>query len=139
VVAAIQRFLPGTLPGTLHPPGFAPALVASAAGSVGEEILFRLFALSLLLRLLPRGRVGAGLAVGVSALLFAAAHAPALVFLFSGWQEVPVVSWVWLMTLNGLLGAAFGIVFLRWDVVCAILAHLGTDGVWHAASQLFRA
>src|SRR4051794_29852627 len=47
-VAAIERFLPGTLPGMLHPPGVSASLLASVAGSFGEEILFRLFALSLL-------------------------------------------------------------------------------------------
>jgi hypothetical protein len=138
-VAAIQRFLPETLPRTLHPPGLAAALLASTAGSLGEEILFRLFALSLLLRLLPEGRAGRALAIGVSALAFAVAHAPAMVFLFGGWQEVPPVSWVWLIALNGLLGATFGLVFLRAGVVCAVLTHLGTDMVWHVVSQLFRA
>jgi hypothetical protein len=138
-VAAIRRFLPGTLPGTLHPPGLAAALAGSTAGSLGEEILFRLFALSLLLRLLPPGRAGAGLAVGVSSLAFAAAHAPGFAFLFGGWQDVPPVSWVWLIALNGLLGVAFGAVFLRHGVVCAVLAHLGTDVVWHALSPLLLA
>ena len=107
VMAAIKRYLPGTLPGTLHPPGVAAALVASAGGSLGEEILFRLFALSLLLRLLPKGSVGTALAVGVSALAFGVAHAPACAFLFGGWHEVPLVSWAWLMALNGLLGVTF--------------------------------
>lgn len=138
-VAAIQRCLPGTLPGTLHPPGIAAALLASTAGSLGEEILFRLFALSLLLRLLPQGRAGTAMAIGASALAFGAAHAPAFVFLFGGWQEVPLASWVWLIALNGLPGVIFGVVFLRFGIVCAVLTHLGTDVVWHAASQLLRA
>jgi hypothetical protein len=123
----------------LHPPGIAAALLASATGSLGEEILFRLFALSCLLRLLPEGRAGTATAVGISALAFAAAHAPAMVFLFGGWQEVPLVSWAWLIALNGLLGAAFGVVFLRYGIICAVLAHFGTDVVWHVASQLFQA
>jgi membrane protease YdiL (CAAX protease family) len=113
--------------------------LASTAGSLGEEILFRLFALSLLLRLLPEGRAGRALAIGVSALAFAAAHAPAMVFLFGGWREVPLVSWVWLIAFNGLLGVTFGLVFLRSGVVCAVLAHLGTDVIWHVANQLLRA
>jgi hypothetical protein len=138
-VSAIQVFLPGTLPGTLHPPGIAAALLASTAGSLGEEILFRLFALSCLLHLLPEGRAGTAMAVGISALAFGAAHAPALVFLFGGWQEVPLLSWVWLMALNGLLGITFGVVFLRSGIVCAVLAHFGTDVVWHGASQLLHA
>jgi membrane protease YdiL (CAAX protease family) len=135
-VEAIQRFLPGTLPRTIHPPGIAAALLASTAGSLGEEILFRLFILSFLLRLLPEGRMGKSLAIGVSALAFAAAHAPAMIFLFGGWQEVPAVSWVWLIALNGLLGVSFGIVFLQQGVGCAILTHLGADVVWHVASPL---
>ena len=139
-VTAIQRLLPGTLPGMLHPPGVAASLLASMAGSFGEEILFRLFALSLLLRLLPKGRVGTRVAIGVGALAFAAAHAPALVFLFGfGWQEVPRMSWVWLIALNGMLGVVFGVVYLRHGIVCAVLAHFGTDVVWHTASQLLRA
>ena len=135
-VAAIRRLLPGTLPATVHPPGFSTAILASTAGSLGEEILFRLFALSCLLRLLPEGRAGTALAVGISALAFGAAHAPAMVFLFGGLSQVPTVSWVWLIALNGLLGVTFGAVFLRDGIVCAILAHFGTDLVWHAASQL---
>ncbi len=135
-VAAIQRVFPGTLPGTLHPPGIVTTLVASTAGSLGEEILFRLFALNLLLRFLPIGRAGTSVAVGACAIAFGAAHAPAFVFVFGGWQEVPVVSWIWLIALNGLLGVTYGVVFLRYGIVGAILAHLGTDVVWHAASQL---
>lgn len=94
VVAAIQYFLPGTLPATLHPPGIVAALVASTAGSLGEEILFRLFLLSLLLRYLPEGRAGTSIAVGLSALAFGAAHAPAFIFLFGGLQEFPPVAWI---------------------------------------------
>jgi hypothetical protein len=135
-VAAIQRLFPGTLPGTLHPPGIATALLASLSGSLGEEILFRLFALSCLLRILPKGRSGTALAVGISALAFGAAHAPALAYLFGGWREIPYASWVWLLALNSLLGITFGVVFLRHGIACAILAHFGTDVVWHAASQL---
>jgi membrane protease YdiL (CAAX protease family) len=129
----------GTLPDTLHPPGLAAALAASIAGSLGEEIVFRLFLLSLLLRLFPRGRAGTAMAVGLSALAFAAAHAPALVFLFGGWKEVPLASWVWLISLNAMLGAAFGVVFVHHGIVCAAATHFSTDFVWHAAGQLLRA
>jgi hypothetical protein len=113
--------------------------VASAAGSLGEEILFRLFLLSLLLRALPEGRAWAAVAVGASALAFGAAHAPALVFLFGGWREVPPASWVWLIALNGLCGVTFGVLFLRYGIVSAALAHFATDVVWHAAGQLLTA
>src|SRR5262249_58154962 len=79
-VAAIQRLLPGTLPGMLHPPGVAASLLASMAGSLGEEILFRLFALSLLLRLLPKGRVGLTFAIVSLPLPFPAAPPTSLLF-----------------------------------------------------------
>jgi hypothetical protein len=138
LVGAIQRVIPGTLPRTLHPTGFAAALVASLAGSLGEEILFRLFALSLLMRLLPAGRVGMSLSVVVSSLMFGAAHAPALVALFGGLGEVPLLAWAWLIALNGLCGVTFGAIYLRHGIYAAILAHFATDLLWHVASQLLR-
>jgi hypothetical protein len=79
------------------------------------------------------------LAVATSALAFGAAHAPGFVFLFGGWQHVPLVAWVWLVALNGLLGVAFGVVFLRSGIVCAVLAHFSTDVVWHVAAPLLHA
>jgi hypothetical protein len=106
------------------------------AGSLGEEILFPLFALSLLLRLLATGRVRTIVAIGVGALAFAAAHAPALVFLSNGWQKVARMSWVSLIATNGMLGIVFGVVYLRNGIVCAFLVRFGTDVVWHIASQL---
>jgi hypothetical protein len=136
-VAAIRQFFPGTLPDVLHPSGFAAAIVASMAGSLGEEILFRLFLLSLLLRAMPRGSIAAMIAVGVSSLAVGAAHAPAFLALFGGWRAVPLISWVCLAGLNGLCGVSFGIVFLRRGIEGAIVAHFITDAVWHVASPLF--
>jgi membrane protease YdiL (CAAX protease family) len=135
-VTTISHWLPGTLPRTLHPPGIGVATLASLAGSLGEEILFRLFLLSLLLRVLPVGRVGTSAAIAVSALAFGAAHAPAFALLFGGWREVPPVAWAWLIGLNGLCGTTYAAIFLRHGILGTVLAHLGTDLVWHAASQL---
>jgi membrane protease YdiL (CAAX protease family) len=112
------------------------ALAASTAASFGEEILFRLFLVSLLLNILPRKRVGTGIAIVASAILFGAAHAPALVYLFGGLDEVPPIAWAWLIGLNGVVGVLFGAMFVRYGIGCAILAHFGTDLVWHVASQL---
>jgi hypothetical protein len=41
--------------------------------------------------------------------------------------------------LNGMLGVVFGVVYLRHGIFCAVLAHFGTDVIWHTASQLLRA
>jgi hypothetical protein len=135
VIGVIKHLLPNTLPKTVHPPGIAAALAASSAGAIGEEILFRLFALSVLLRVIPSGKVGVSVAVAVSAAAYGIAHAPGFVFLFGGLNNVPFASWIWLMGLNGLCGVTFAIVYLRSGIECAILTHLATDVVWHAASQ----
>jgi membrane protease YdiL (CAAX protease family) len=135
-VAAIQRVFPGTLPEMLHPPTPLVAMLASIAGSFGEEILFRLFLLTLLLRVLPRIGLGTTTAIIVSALAFSATHAPAFVFLFHGFQNVPPLAWLWVIALNGLCGVAYGIAYTRWGILSAIAMHLGTDTIWHVASQL---
>ncbi len=135
-VAAIQRFAPGTLPAMLHPPSLTAALIASVAASFGEEILFRLFLLSLLLRVLPRTAWAVALAVALSSLAFSAAHSPGAVFLFGGLRSVPPLAWVWLAALNGLLGALFAFAYLRAGILAAVLAHFGTDLIWHVAAQL---
>jgi hypothetical protein len=135
LVAAIKQLFPSTLPTSLHPPGLAAALLASTAASFGEEILFRLLLVSLLLYTLPAGRWRTALAVGIAAIVFGAAHAPAFVFLFGGWHDVPPVAWIWLLALNGLCGATYGAIYVRRGIESAVLAHLATDVVWHVASQ----
>ena len=57
---------------------------------------------------------------------------------FSPLMDAAITRAIRLIVLNGLLGVVYGIVFLRYGVVCAVLAHLGTDLVWHSASQLLR-
>jgi hypothetical protein len=136
-VALIQRLAPGTLPQVLHPPSFGAALLAGAAASIGEEILCRLFLLSALLRILPASRVGMAAAIGVNALAFGALHAPAMVFLFGGLRGVPPTSWIWLIGLNGLVGTACALLYLRFGIGGAIAGHFGTDLVWHAMSRLW--
>jgi membrane protease YdiL (CAAX protease family) len=135
-VKGIQWFFPGTLPKTLHPPTAVASLLASVTASLGEEILFRLFALCLVYWLLRMMRFRAAIAIAVSSLAFGTAHAPAFVFLFGGFREVPALSWVWLIALNGVCGVAYGIIFLRGGVLCAMMAHFATDLVWHVASHV---
>jgi hypothetical protein len=71
-------------PGRLHPSSLWGALLASATASVSEEILCRLFLLSVLLRVLPMSEKSVVLAVVVSSLLFGALHVPAAAFIFGG-------------------------------------------------------
>ena len=89
------------------------AIVASIAAGIGEETLFRLFFISfwtwLVARLLLRGRWQTPVYWAVStmsALAFAMAHLPALMF-FHGWTEfsqIPSLLLVEIVLLNGLLG-----------------------------------
>lgn len=136
VVAAIQQGWPGTLPTMLHPPTAVAALTASVAAAIGEEILFRLFLVSILIWMLPQGRAGVVAAIILSSFLFGVAHSPAFVFLFGGIQSVPMLAWVWLISLNGLCGAVYAMAFLQSGVSGAILAHFATDVVWHVGTRL---
>ena len=135
-IALIKRALPQTLPDVLHPPSLWGALLASATASFGEEILCRLFLLSALLRTLPASSGGTVIAVAVSSLLFAAFHAPAAVFLFGGFDKVPPFTWIWMVSLNALVGIACAAWYLRIGIGGAILVHFAADLVWHVLPQL---
>src|SRR5215470_9793794 len=135
-IALIRRALPQTLPDVLHPPSLWAALLASATASFGEEILCRLFLLSALLRILPTSSSGTVIAVAVSSLLFAVLHVPAAVFLFGGFDNVPSLAWVWMVSLNVFVGIACATWYLRVGIGCAILVHFATDLVWHVLAQL---
>ena len=136
VMYAIRQILPETLPATLHPPSLLGALLASATASFGEEILFRLFLLSALLRVLPVSTQSTVLAIVISSLLFGVFHAPAAVALFGGLARVPLLFWVWMILLNAFVGTTCAVWFLRSGIGAAILVHAGTDLVWHVLSQL---
>jgi hypothetical protein len=135
-VALIRSALPQTLPLMLHPSSFAGALLASATASFGEEILFRLFLLSALLCILPTSRTYIVIAVAASSLLFGALHAPAAVVVFGGFDKVPSLFWVWMVSLNAFVGVACALWYLRIGIGGAILVHFGTDLVWHVLWQM---
>jgi hypothetical protein len=134
-VALIQRVMPQTLPDVMHPLSFWAALLASATASFGEEILWRLFLLSAVLRILPASPRNTVIAVAISALLFGALHAPAAVFIFGGLHNVPHLFWVWMVLLNALVGTACAVEYLRVGIGGAILVHFGADLVWHVVAR----
>ena len=76
-------------------------------------------------------------AIGLSALAFGALHAPGWVFLFGGLRSVPPASWICLIGLNGLVGTAFALLYLRFGIGGAVVGQFGTDLVWHALSRLW--
>lgn len=100
--------------------------------AVGEELVFRLLLLSvvvgLTMRLLwrtPRepGREVVWSAIGLSALGFAAVHLPA----WSGVAPWSLGLVLMVITLNSVGGLAFGYVFVTRGIVAAMWAHAGAD------------
>lgn len=135
-VALIKVLLPSTLPDVMHPSSLGGALLASATGSFGEEILCRLFLLSALLRILAPSTKNTIMAVLTSSLIFGALHAPAAIFLFGGLANVPILFWIWMISLNAFVGVFCAVWYLRIGIGGAILTHFGADLVWHVMSQL---
>lgn len=113
--------------------GAAPAwtgFLASFYGGITEEILTRLFLVSLgawaLSRLLKL-EVAIGIAILASALLFGLGHLPATA------QLVPLSPLVVTraIVLNGIPGVAFGWLYWRRGLEAAMLAHFTADLVLH--------
>lgn len=126
-----------------HPP-FSASLLASFTAGVGEEILFRLFVMSLwtvildwlFSRFAPEG--GAGLrarqvANVLAALAFAAAHlgTATVVADASTPLGLPAMMLGEIIVLNGFVGILAGASFARNGLVAAAGVHFWTDVVWH--------
>jgi hypothetical protein len=121
-------------------PGFPMSLIASASAGIGEEIIFRLFVLSLwafLLNLIVK-RWGATdialwIANGIAALAFAASHLPVAMMLLNMTSplDLPVVVLVELLVLNGLVALVAGERYMHDGLVAAAGVHFWTDIVWH--------
>lgn len=124
----------------VHPP-FPTAIVASLTAGIGEETMFRLFFISfwtwLVGHLLLRGRWQAPVYWVVSicsALAFAMAHLPALMFLY-GWttfNQIPAMLLLEIVLLNGLLSILGAWAFKKYGFLAPVGIHFWTDIVWHA-------
>jgi hypothetical protein len=108
-------------------------LLASFYGAVNEEILLRLFAVSLIAWLLKRfSKMSPSNCIVISiifcALLFGLGHLPMLYKMVdtpNSWDVVRV------MTLNGLAGVVFGILYWRYGLISSMLSHFTADLVTH--------
>lgn len=109
-------------------------------GGMAEEILLRLFFMSLLAFLIwklffrSRGReeIPAGVFAAaniISALAFAAGHIPATLSMFGGLEPLVVIR---CFVLNGGLGLVFGWLYRRYGIAYAMLGHAGA----HIVSKL---
>lgn len=124
----------GALP---HPP-FPTSLVASLSAGIGEEAIFRLFLIPLimwpLLKLTPLHPVVAfWLAASLAALLFGLGHLPSL-YAITGMTPDQLPN-LWLLAeillLNGVVGMAAAYAFLRSGYLAAVVLHFSLDVVWH--------
>jgi hypothetical protein len=122
-----------------HPP-FPTSLAASAVAGIGEEILFRLFFVSLwvwvvssiLLKGRWQNRVFWIVALA-SALVFSASHIPSVLFLY-GWSsvaEMPATLLVELLLLNGTLSLVAAHHLRAYGFLASVGVHFWTDVVWH--------
>ncbi|MGD2059222.1 MAG: CPBP family glutamic-type intramembrane protease, partial [Anaerolineales bacterium] len=131
--------------GAFAHPDFPASIIASATAGIGEEIVFRLFMLTLwvfLLNLIIK-RSGTStlkrwMANVIAALAFAAAHIPSAMFLLgaSTVSEIPVPILIELMLLNSVVALIAGDRYLRVGLVAAVGVHFWTDIVWHVIYPL---
>ena len=132
--------MPAAAPAGEHPPAWQ-GLLASFYGGITEELLMRLFLMSLLAWLLglvwreAPGWPAAGAfwtANLGAAILFGLGHLPATAAL------VPLTSFVVLraIVLNGIGGVVFGHLYWRRGLGAAMLAHFGADIVLHVLTPL---
>ena len=124
--------------GTLMPPAWT-GFLASFYGGIDEELLLRLFFMSLLVwigcKLTRTATPGPGVAWTaniLAAVLFGAGHLPATAALF----PLTTVVVVRALVLNGLVGVAAGWLYWRRGILLAIVAHFSADIVLHVLLPL---
>lgn len=114
----------GVAPSRLH------GLLASFYGGIGEEIMTRLFLVSVIAWIL-RGRA-IWLAILIAALLFAVGHLPAA----AGISPLTPALVARTVVLNSLAGIAFGWLYWRRGLEAGMVAHFSADIVLHAIVYL---
>jgi len=135
--AVFSRF--HTLGPIPHPP-FPTSLVASVSAGIGEEVMFRLFFVSFWVWLVSgvilkgkwQNQVFWIVAVG-SAIVFAVAHFPGLMFLFGlkTIGEMPAALIGEIILLNGILSIVAAYYLRACGFLAAVSIHFWTDVVWH--------
>ncbi|MEE8419504.1 MAG: CPBP family glutamic-type intramembrane protease [Dehalococcoidales bacterium] len=126
----------GPLP---HPP-FPASIVASLAAGIGEEVLFRLFFISLwvwvISRLILKGRWQNRIfwiITGLSALAFSLGHIPSAMIIFGldSVSEIPPAILAEMLLLNGTVSVVAAYYFRKFGFLAPVGIHFWTDVVWH--------
>jgi membrane protease YdiL (CAAX protease family) len=132
-------------------PAFPGSILASLTAGIGEEILFRLFMLSLWAVLLSwllgklfdkkNSRPWALWAANIiAALAFAAGHLSSAMYFFgvSTPVELPVQVILMIFALNGFVGILAGWLFITEGLIAAAGVHFWADIVWHVIYGLLK-
>ncbi len=133
----------GPLP---HPP-FPTSILASLSAGIGEEMVFRLFFIPLLVWLVSRVVLKGGQENAVfwtasifSGMFFAAGHIPS-VMLLSGtgnFADIPTAMMVEIFVLNGMLSLVAAYFLRRSGYLAVVTVHTSADIVWHVIWGLLR-
>jgi membrane protease YdiL (CAAX protease family) len=131
-----QPFMPQTAQSTTLNIALWKRALASFYGGITEELLLRLFLMTLIAWVFWKiglregeqpSRLAFWLAIALSALLFGVGHLPSAAAL---WSLTPIVI-TRTMLLNSLLGIAFGFLYWQWGLEYAMLSHFCADIVLH--------
>jgi len=123
-------------------PAFWKGFLASFYGGIAEEVLLRLFLMSLLvwigfkIKKAPDGSptaVGVWIAIILAAVIFGIGHLPATAQIV---EELNAVVIARALVLNGIAGIAFGWLYWKKGLESAMIAHFSTDIVLHVITPL---
>ena len=134
-----------SLGGFPHPP-FPTSLVASFQAGFGEEMMFRLFFIPVVVwfisRIMLRGEQQNAVfwvAAIFSGIFFAAAHIPTVMLLLDrSFDAIPTAIFAEVFLLNGALSLVAAYFFKRAGFLAAVTVHVSADIVWHVIWGLMR-
>lgn len=118
-------------------PSWWQGLLAALYGGINEEILLRLFGMTLIVWLLAkiakkeRSEIPNSfyyIAIIITSVLFGLGHLPATSIAFGGLNEWLIIRAI---ALNGLMGVIFGYLYWRRGLFYAIIAHMSADVLLH--------
>ena len=133
------------LGGLPHPP-FPTSLVASFQAGFGEEMIFRLFFIPVVVwfisRLVLKGQqqnTVFWVAAVFSGIFFAAGHIPTVMLLLDrSFDAIPGAVLAEVFVLNGVLSLVAAFFFKRAGFLAAVTVHTSADIVWHVIWGLMR-
>ncbi len=121
--------------------------MASLSAGIGEEMVFRLFFIPLLVWLVSRvvlkgqqEQVVFWNAAIFSAVFFAAGHIPSVMYLLdvASLSDIPAAMLAEMFLLNGVLSLVAAYLMRKSGYLAAVTLHTSTDIVWHVIWGLLR-